>query len=148
MFLLTLTPPVTRGCLHLLPEGYHNSQSSLLSWTFLSFPSSSPARPRDGNSSVATNPRFPAFSFYGSRHPDHNFVINLFTYKSSSNDPDLFFYCCSITIVPIFPLTLPCPTNPPPPTFNPPHCLCPWGLYTFLDWTLPLLSSVIEMIPI
>ena len=39
----------------------------------------------------------------------------------------LFYYSC-----PHFPpITLPCPTHPPPPTFNPsPSCLSPWILYT------------------
>ena len=39
----------------------------------------------------------------------------------------LFNYSC-----PHFPpITLYCPTHPPPPTFNPPACcLCPWVLYT------------------
>ena len=57
----------------------------------------------------------------------------------------LFFYCCSTTVVPIFPPSL-SPT-PLTPTFhtqsNYPHCLCPWVLYTCSLMTLFLLSPII-----
>ena len=47
----------------------------------------------------------------------------------------LFNYSCPH----FFPITLPCPTHPPPPTFNPPLLSLSMGpLYTFLYLTLPL----------
>ena len=47
----------------------------------------------------------------------------------------LLFYLLFSYSSPHVPLkTLPCPTQPPPSTFNPPHkphCLCPWALLAF-----------------
>ena len=51
------------------------------------------------------------------------------------------FYCL-ITVVPIFPHYSPLPYPTPPPTFNPPHCPCPWVLYTCSLMTLSLLSPI------
>ena len=48
-----------------------------------------------------------------------------------------FFYCFSITVVPIFPLALPCPP-PHSHSQSPPCCPCPWLLYTcFLTRPFP-----------
>ena len=60
-----------------------------------------------------------------------------------------FFYCCSITVVPISPHYPTLPYPPPPPTFNPlPSLSLSMGpLYMFLDLTLPLLSPVISLPP-
>ena len=59
-----------------------------------------------------------------------------------------FLYCCSITVVPISsPLHssahLPHSVSANPP----PHCLCPWVLYTCSLITLPLLSCLIPILP-
>ena len=44
------------------------------------------------------------------------------------------FYCCWVTVAPIFPHYSPPPYLPPHPTLDPlPHCLCPWVHYT---WSL------------
>ena len=54
------------------------------------------------------------------------------------------FYCCSITVVQIFPplLSIALPT-PHSLSQSPPCCLCPWVLYTCsLTRPLPLLSPV------
>ena len=54
-----------------------------------------------------------------------------------------YFYCCSITVVPIVLHYSPLPFPTPSPTFNPPPTplsLFLGPLYSFLDWTLPLLS--------
>ena len=51
-----------------------------------------------------------------------------------------FFIVVQLQLSPFSPVTLPCPTHPPNPTFNPPltHCLCPWVLYTYsLPWPFP-----------
>ena len=67
----------------------------------------------------------------------------------------LFFWFFSFTFVvqlylsPFSPITLPCPTQPPSPTFNP-SCLLSLSmgpLHMFLDLTLPLLSPVIPLSP-
>ena len=59
----------------------------------------------------------------------------------------LFFYCCSITIVPIFPPLL-SPAQPSP-TFHIqsslPLSLSMGPLYMFLDLTFSLLSSIIPL---
>ena len=50
------------------------------------------------------------------------------------------FYCCSITVVRIFPLLLSnaLPTSHLPFVILPHHCLCPWVLSTcFLTWPFP-----------
>ena len=54
-----------------------------------------------------------------------------------------FFYCCSCTVVSIFPSLL--SPAPPTPTSHPqsyPLWLCPWVLYTCSLMTLSLLSPV------
>ena len=59
----------------------------------------------------------------------------------------LFFsYCCSSTIVSIFPPLL-YPTPPtPPPTLNPtPLCLCPWVLYTCSLMTYPFFPPYLPL---
>ena len=52
----------------------------------------------------------------------------------------IFYYCCSVTVVPPFsPVVLPCPAHPHPRSHSqsPPHCLCPWVLYLcFFTWQL------------
>ena len=59
------------------------------------------------------------------------------------------FYCCSVTVVPIFlPIALPCPVQLPlPKTFPTPLSLCMSPLYLFLVFTLLLLSPVISFPP-
>ena len=56
-----------------------------------------------------------------------------------------FFIVVQLQLSPLSPSTLPCPTHPPPSTFNPPHphCLCPWVLYTrSLTWPFPFCSPL------
>ena len=61
-----------------------------------------------------------------------------------------FFYCCAMTVVLIIPpllsSALPAPTSHIQ-SYHP-HCLCPWVLYMFLDFTLPLLSPLIILPPL
>ena len=60
-----------------------------------------------------------------------------------------FFYCCLITVVPIFPITPPCPihrtSHLQSSTLPAPGYLCPWVLYTCSWTTLPLFSPVIPL---
>ena len=53
----------------------------------------------------------------------------------------LFFYCCSIIVVPIFPtVALPCCPHPTTQSISTPLSLTMGPLYMLLDLTLPLLS--------
>ena len=56
-----------------------------------------------------------------------------------------FFYCCSVTVVPIFLHCSPLPFPPPLIQSSPNHCPCAWVLYTcFLTWpfsSFPQLST-------
>ena len=60
------------------------------------------------------------------------------------------FYCCSSTVVNIFPQPLPLPSSPPTPTSHLqsyPLWLCPWVLYACSLTMLPLLSPVYPPAP-
>ena len=58
----------------------------------------------------------------------------------------IYFCCCSITVVPIFPPLLSHPTHPTSQIQPyPAYCLYPWVLYTCSLMSLPLLSSIIPL---
>ena len=65
-------------------------------------------------------------------------------FKSRSILLPSFFYCCSITVVPLFPELLSPPYPPLPPTVSPPlpQFLCPWVFYTCSLTVRPLLSPL------
>ena len=66
------------------------------------------------------------------------FILLYFWFSKSLYFLKFYFIVVQLQLSPFSPpITLPCPTHPPPPTFNPfpPRCLCPWVLYTCsLTW--------------
>ena len=55
----------------------------------------------------------------------------------------MLFYCCSSTVVPIFPPPLsPAPPPTPNPTLTHPGCHCPWVFHTCSLMIIPLLSPL------
>ena len=67
----------------------------------------------------------------------YNFILN-------------YFYCCSMTVVPIYPpLLFPALSTPTSHLQSSSQVLCPWGpLYMFLNLTFPLFYPIISLSPI